>query len=353
MSSQTPLSQRDGLYAHPFSRAYWRDAAKEFRDIRMLIFAALMIALRVIFKAIKIPIGPYLSINTAFLINAMGAMSFGPVVAVAAAAITDTLGYLLFPDGPYYILFIIPEIVGSLIFALMLYRTRVSVWRVLLSRFLVAVLVNLVIQTPIFIEYYRIFYPSMFYAVFDVPRVIKNLALFPFEALVLVLFLQKAMPPLERLGVMRSRSDSLRFTRRHVIGLVGLSLASVGIFVGGSIWLHNNRSLVEEYTKEQRIEVNAANLERVKAQDPELADADIVAVTTSAYRPFLSGSTTWTVTVYRVDAEKLKDGDRGKFRSYKTEATAEKQAALKEGKLYTVTIVTDGAGKVVSFKKNK
>ncbi len=380
MKSKPSAPQRtDGLYAHPFSRAYWRDAADEFKNTRTLIFAALMIALRVIFKAVKIPIGPYLSINTAFLINAMGAMSFGPAVAAAAAAVTDTLGYLLFPDGPYYILFIIPEIVGSMIFALLLYRTRVSVWRVLLARFLVAVLVNLVIQTPIFIEYYRIFYPTRFYAVFDIPRIIKNLALFPFEALALVLFLQRAMPPLERLGVMRSRSDGLTFTRRHVTALVCLSVFSVGIFVGGSIWLHNTRSLSAEYSNEQRIEANADSLARVLAQDPSLADTETVAVVDSAFRPFLSDKTTWTVAVYAVNAEKLEEmhrtkigvlrtmgldrladkveaagadiwGDRSAFRGY-SKSPAKKHPALRP--LYTCVIVTDGSGQVLSFEKKK
>ena len=96
------------LFPHPFSRAYWRTALAEFRNTRVLIFAALMIALRVIFKTVSIPIGMDLRINTAFLINAFGAMVFGPVVAIAAAAITDTLGCLLFPTGPYFFPFIFP-----------------------------------------------------------------------------------------------------------------------------------------------------------------------------------------------------------------------------------------------------
>ena len=33
------------LYPHPFSAAYWRDAARELRDLRKLTFAALMIAM--------------------------------------------------------------------------------------------------------------------------------------------------------------------------------------------------------------------------------------------------------------------------------------------------------------------
>ena len=44
------------LYANPFSKAYWKDAAAELKDTRMLVFAALMIALRVALKSLGIPI---------------------------------------------------------------------------------------------------------------------------------------------------------------------------------------------------------------------------------------------------------------------------------------------------------
>ena len=66
------------LYPHPFSKAYWHDAAMELRDTRMLVFAALMIALRVALKMVYIPLAPNLKINTAFLANALGAMVVGP-----------------------------------------------------------------------------------------------------------------------------------------------------------------------------------------------------------------------------------------------------------------------------------
>lgn len=63
------------LYQTPFSKAYWRDAAMELKDIRILVFAALMIALRVALKSLGIPIAADLKINIAFFINALGAMS--------------------------------------------------------------------------------------------------------------------------------------------------------------------------------------------------------------------------------------------------------------------------------------
>ena len=44
------------LFPHPFSKAYWLQAASEFKKQRVLIFAALMIALRVVLKSMGIPI---------------------------------------------------------------------------------------------------------------------------------------------------------------------------------------------------------------------------------------------------------------------------------------------------------
>ena len=337
------------LYDHPFCRDYWRDAAAEFRDTRMLVFAALMIALRVVFKAVKIPVGPYLDINTAFLVNALGAMSFGPVVAIAAAAITDTLGAILFPSGPYFPLFILTEIAGSLLFALFLYRARVTVARVFLSRFSVVFLVNLVLQTPIMMLYYQMILGKE-YAWMDLPRIIKNLALFPFEALALVLFLRAAMPPLERLGMIRSRSDRLAFSRKSILALIALSLFSLGVFAGGSIYLHNTVSLSAGYSAEQRTQANLASLERVREQDPDLGDQEITAVVESAFQPFLSGDTTWTVAVYAIDAEKLAEKPetfKG-FSGYSKSKAAADPALIR---LYTARIVTGGDGKVLSFEK--
>lgn len=46
------------LYQTPFSKAYWRDAAMELKDIRILVFAALMIALRVRSRAWVSPLPP-------------------------------------------------------------------------------------------------------------------------------------------------------------------------------------------------------------------------------------------------------------------------------------------------------
>ena len=101
-------------YANPFSAAYWREAAAQLTDIRILCIAAILIAVRVALKEIKIPIGENLNITVGFFVNALGAMIFGPVVAVVAAAASDTLGCALTGFVDYFFPFIFVEIAGSL-----------------------------------------------------------------------------------------------------------------------------------------------------------------------------------------------------------------------------------------------
>ena len=200
------------LYSHPFSKAYWRDAAGEFRDVRILIFTALMIALRLILKSVKIPVAPSLNINIQFFVNALGSMVYGPVVALLAG-------------GPYFPGFLLTEMAGGLIFALFLYRAKITPVRVILSRFSVNFLVNIVLQTPIMVLYYQMVLGKS-YAWFDLPRIVKNLVLFPFESVLLILFLRYAVPPLSRLGFIRSRVDDLRLDKKNILLLVVLTLVS-------------------------------------------------------------------------------------------------------------------------------
>ena len=145
------------LYSHPFCKAYWRDAAAELKDTHMLVFAALMIALRLVMKQISIPITPVLRINVAYFVNALGAMVYGPVVAAICAVITDVLGFIIRPDGVYFIPFVLTEVGGSVFFALFLYRARVTTPRVMLSRFSINLLINVVLQTPIMMWYYALY----------------------------------------------------------------------------------------------------------------------------------------------------------------------------------------------------
>ena len=218
------------LFDRPFSKEYWKQAASELKNTKELIFAALMIALRIALKSVSIYIAADLRISIEFLVNALGAMVFGPVVAIAGAAVSDTLGALLFPSGPYFFPFIFTEIAGSLVFALFFYRTKITVTKVILSRFCTNFFVNIILQTPIMVLYYQMMLGKT-YKILNLPRMIKNLVLFPIESLLLVLFLRALIPPLKSLGYKVSDISNLHFTKKNIITLVILTIIGVAAVV--------------------------------------------------------------------------------------------------------------------------
>lgn len=205
------------LFPHPFSRAYWREAAKQFSDLRMLCVAALLIAARVALKSLAIPVGPNLNIQIAFLVNALGAMIFGPVIAIPAAVVSDTLGALLFPSGAYFFPFVFVEIAGSVIFALFLWRAELSAGRVILARFSVVFVCNILMNPAIMIWYYQWLANGKVYRFITLPRIVKNVALFPAESFVLVLFLGLLMPALTKIGVLSPKQAKPVMQKKHYV----------------------------------------------------------------------------------------------------------------------------------------
>ncbi len=330
-----------------FSRNYWRIAAAEFKNTRTLLFAALMIALRVVFKSLSIPVAADLRINTAFFVNALGAMVFGPVVAAAAAAVTDTLGCLLFPTGPYFFPFIFVEIAGSMIFALLFYRRELTVTRVTLSRFLIDFGVNIVLQTPIMMLYYEMMM-GRYYAPVDMVRIVKNLALFPVESVLLTVFLRYAVPPLQRLGFIRGGAERLKFGKKNVITLAVLTVFGILLAGGYSVYHYEHTSLSASYSAQERLNRNRELGETVLSRHPEWDADNTVTIIESAYPKLGSPEITYTLAVYQADPEA--EADMETIRGYsKSKAKGDARLHLLE---YVTVVQNKDTGETVSFEES-
>ena len=213
-----------------FSKDYWVCAAGELKKPRMLIFAAVLVALRVALKAVSIPIIPgQLYINFGFLVNALGSMVYGPVIGSISGAVSDTVGAFLFPKGPYFFPYIFQEIAGSLIFALFFYKRTLTVSRIIWARFSVSLWCNIIIQ-PLILLMWNAFHPDSAYSALSELKIVKNICMFPFESLLLAAFLGAMMPAMRSLKFADSVEKPLKIRARHLILLILASAVMLILF---------------------------------------------------------------------------------------------------------------------------
>ncbi len=303
------------LFPHPFSKAYWKAAASELKSTKMLVVTALLIALRVALKPLAIPLGnPQLTIQTAMLATALGAMIFGPVVAIPAAIISDTIGFMIFPNGDYFLPFVLTEIASTMIYALCLYRTKVSATRVILARFLICFFVNMILQTGIFAwQYVYMGNPesakNQILGIFTVSRLFKNLFFFPIESVVMTLFLKALVPVTNRAKLTFDKGANLAFTKKQVAFLVCLVLVGAVSATGYLTYRYNGTSRSADYTTKQRVEANKEMTQLVLDRTEDWDDETVVCIVDSAYRPMFASETDYTVSVYVLDCEVFSEGE--------------------------------------------
>ncbi len=224
-----------------YGKQYWIEAAAQIKDIRILVFAALFIALRVLVKMpiFNVQVLPGLKFTFDCYVNAVGAMVCGPVVSFLSGSISDTLGCILFPMAgqAYFPPFMLVEMLSSFIFGVFLWRRKITVSRVLLSKFTVNVVCNLLVN-PLILkwQYYALGSEGTVAAFINGVRIGKNLLLFPFEAALIVLFISALFPLLRRVGVVPKEQAKPEFKVRHWLLIAIVTLASFALVL--FYWLY-------------------------------------------------------------------------------------------------------------------
>ncbi|MGN0663508.1 MAG: folate family ECF transporter S component [Negativibacillus sp.] len=183
------------LYRTPFSAAYWKQAAADAKNIRMLTLAALLIALRLILSNFYIPVAQGMNIYFGYLLNALGAAIYGPIMGIITGFVVDILGFILTPSQyGFFFGYTITAMAGSFLYALFLYRTRVSIVRIALAKAAVNVFVNILMGA---------LWSSMLfskgYLYYLARSVVKNVVMLPVEILLLYLFFQVMLPILSQM----------------------------------------------------------------------------------------------------------------------------------------------------------
>ena len=195
------------MYAHPFSADYWRDASREVRDLRKLLFSALMIALCIVLAQVpSVPLFGGAKVTWGFLARSVCAWVCGPVLGLLFAFAEDILSFFLTGGGgyPFFPGYTLTTMLGVLIYALFLYRAKVTVRRVFLAKLLTN-LQNVVLGSL----WSAILYKKA-WAVMAVGSFWKNLIMLPFQTALLVILFAALLPVLRRAGLVAWQPENHR-----------------------------------------------------------------------------------------------------------------------------------------------
>lgn len=164
------------------------------RKNKKIILVAILLAMLIIlsrFLSIKTPI---MKISFAFVPTMLCAIWLGPKWTILLNVLGDLIGATLFPTGPYFVGYTISTAVAAFIYGILLYKkkedsynTKQFVLRLIIATTLVAVIVNMGLNTL----WTSITAGKAFWVLLST-RIVKQLIMIPIHVVV-ILFLEKVL----------------------------------------------------------------------------------------------------------------------------------------------------------------
>lgn len=177
------------LYKTPFSGAYWSQAVADFKSARNLVFCAMMVAACVALSLIpSIPLTDGVRVTWGFLARSVCGLVCGPVSALVFGFVEDTVSFLINPQGVYFPGYALTTMLGTMTYALFLYRARVTVLRIFLAK-LCTNIMNVVLGAL----WSAILYGKAYFVIAGASAV-KNAIMLPVQTVMLVLLFAALLP---------------------------------------------------------------------------------------------------------------------------------------------------------------
>lgn len=135
------------LFHTPFHRDYWKSSLNVFKSAKSLSGLAMIFALLLLSKFFSLPSGfGNLGISLAYIFLAAVGLIYGPVVSLIIGTLSDIVGYFITPQqGMFYFGYTVQAALAAFTYGICFYKTRISFGKVLLSRIIVGMLLNVLL----------------------------------------------------------------------------------------------------------------------------------------------------------------------------------------------------------------
>lgn len=164
---------------------YISNAKQELHNIRSLSGASILVTLNAIISYFRIQVSNILEISFASIMVGVCGFLYGPILTGIAGIVADIIKFITRSTGSFFPGFTLNEFLLGFIYGCFFYKKEITLKRVILARITIVILINLIL-TPIWLN---ILYGS---SLLEIPRIIKNIVLFPVDVTLLYIVLQTA-----------------------------------------------------------------------------------------------------------------------------------------------------------------
>ncbi len=185
------------------------DSYREMKSVSTITMCAMFGAVAIVLGMFSINMGNYVRISFSSIPNGIVSYLFGPVVGGLFFGSMDILKYLLKPTAAYFPGLTLVTVLSGIIYGCMYYRKPVTLTRVLVSKFIVMLICNVILNTLCL----SLLYGKGFMVLLPV-RAIKNLVMWPIDSmiyytLVKVLDSMGVFKTIHRSGSARTKSKTM------------------------------------------------------------------------------------------------------------------------------------------------
>lgn len=154
------------------------DSYDELKQVKTITTAAMFAAISVVLGYFTIVIGDYIKIGFSTIANQFVYYLFGPVVGGCFGGATDILKYLIKPTGAFFPGWTLGAMLAGVLYGVILYKKPITVGRVLVAEFVVALICNVLLGTL----WLNIMYGKAFFLLLPA-RALKNLIMWPINSI--------------------------------------------------------------------------------------------------------------------------------------------------------------------------
>ena len=197
------IYDNETVFKTPFHLQFWKNSLHFVDSPKKITMLAMLFALYLLSKAIVLPSGfGNLGLSFGFIFFSICCLTFGPCASIVIGFFGDIIGYFLFDTTgyPFAFCYVWQTVLAGLIYAIMLNQTKITYFRVLITRLLIGFICNVIVGSLCWgsINDYTMSQTISYMLLFELP---KNIVYLIPQSIVLFIVYKPIIPILSKFGL--------------------------------------------------------------------------------------------------------------------------------------------------------